>query len=81
MKIDINPTQLHELVTALHKNRSHIEARIRYNQRKAGTPEEIEKQATDPCRKLYLETIETCRRGRIATINGLLEILEKHETL
>ena len=75
-QITCTPPQLHEIVTALHRNKAKIQQRIRYNQRKAETTEEQEKQAADPNRKLYLDTIETCRRGRIETIDGLLEMLE-----
>lgn len=80
MKIDITPPQQHEIITALHKNRSKIQQRINHNQRLADTPEELEKQAIDPTRKIYLDAMEACRKSRIATIDGLLAILEAQET-
>lgn len=73
------PPQVHELVTALHRNRAKIQQRIRYNERRAGTPEEQERCAIDPGRKVYLEAMATCRRCRIDTIDGLLAVLEAKE--
>ena len=80
-QIDISLTapQLHEVVTALHRNRAKINQRIRHDERKRQTPEGKEAEAADPCRGLYLDTIATCRASRIETIDDLLEQLEKHE--
>ena len=73
---DFTPSELHEIVTALHKNRTCIAARMRRAERRSQTPEEIQKQADDPLRKLYLDTIYQCRGGRIETIDRLLQQLE-----
>ena len=73
------PPQIHELVTALHRNRAKIQQRIRHNERLAATPEEQERRALDPGRKVYMEAMTTCRQCRIETIDALLELLEKNE--
>ncbi len=39
-------------------------------------PEEQQRWAAEPARKLYLETLQQCRAERIKTIDGLLAILE-----
>ena len=77
--ITLTPPQLHEVITALHRNRSKIQQRMRWSERHMDTPEEQEKRACDPNRTLYMETIRTCREGRIATIDALLAELTPHE--
>ena len=39
-------------------------------------PEEQQRWAAEPARKLYLETLQQCRAERIKQIDGLLAILE-----
>ena len=43
---DFTPSELHEIVTALHKNRTCIAGRMRRAERKSQTPEELQKQAS-----------------------------------
>lgn len=75
-EIPVTPPQLHELITALHRNKSKIQQRIRHNERKMQQPEEQQRWAAEPARKLYLETLQQCRAERIKQIDGLLAILE-----
>ena len=79
--LNLTPPQLHEVLTALNVNKHKIAGRIRHAERKSASPEELEKKAADPNRRLYLETIMQCRAGRIETINGLLKDLEFIEKL
>ena len=74
--ITVTPPQLHELITALHRNKCKIQQRIRHNERKMLQPEEQQRWAAEPARKLYLETLQQCRAERIKTIDSLLAILE-----
>ena len=75
-EIPVTPPQLHEIITALSRNKAKIAQRIRYNDRKMQAPEEQQRWATEPARKQYLETLQYCRAERIQTIDGLLAILE-----
>lgn len=75
-EIPVTPPQLHELITALHRNKAKIQQRIRHNDRKMQDPEEQQRWTTEPARKLYLETLQQCRAERIKTIDGLLATLE-----
>ena len=43
------------------------------------SPEELDRIACDPGRKVYLDAIIECRRCRIKTIDGLLAMLEAKE--
>lgn len=74
--LSLPPPQLHELITALHRNKCKIQQRIRHNEKKMQQPEEQQRWAAEPARKLYLETLQQCRAERIKTIDGLLAILE-----
>lgn len=76
MEITITPPELHELITALQRNKAKIGQRIRYNARKMQEPAEQARWATEPARKQYLETLQYCRAERIKTIDGLLAVLE-----
>lgn len=76
---DFTPPQVHELVTSLHRNRARILGRIHRQERKAESPEEQERIACDPGRKVYLDAMAECRRCRINTIDGLLAVLETKE--
>lgn len=72
MIIDITPPQLHEIVTALHRNRCKIWSRLRHTEKQLiELPDE-----SDPSRRLYLETIKTLRLERVAKIDALLQNLE-----
>ena len=75
----ILPPQVHELITALHRNRARIQARISRQEKREGSPEELDRIACDPGRKVYLDAIIECRRCRIKTIDGLLAMLEAKE--
>lgn len=73
-----NETELHEIVTALARNRAKIRGRLARTERLLLTPpiEEIEKQQSDPMRAKYLQTLIECRKARIEIIDRLLKEIE-----
>ena len=73
--------EVHELITALHRHRSRLGSKINYTERKIEQEGGAELKENDPARYDYLTNIVEFRIQRIATINKLLEELEKTETI